>query len=399
MAVEIPTLDNLYNQILNDYATQLSVDITDLGDSYLVRAKVQAGILYQLYITLSSVQKNVFYDTADEDQLIRQGKQIIGRTPSPASPGEYTIQVTGQIGAVIPASTQFKANDSTEAAGFLFIVDNEFTLTATTDSLTVRALTPGLEPLLYVDDLLTSTQPIVNVDSEVTVLSVDIEPSAAEDIESYREDVLQFVRLEPQGGSSSDYRLWASDVPGVRTVYPYLKSGSPGDVEIFIEATIENSKPLGIPGEPTDQTINDVYTPQVGATPESGVLIWNDDQQRGRKPIGVFNIFTFSVDPVAVDLYLTDLTDETLSSQIRTVVDSLMYDVRPFVAGADNITAKNNILTIAAIINVVFDLLSGTGITYTDISMEIGSLTVTSYEFDRGFYPYLRNIYNNSVAI
>lgn len=350
MAVEIPTIKELENIILDDYATQLGVDVTDLGKSYIVRSKVLAGIQYQLYTTLSEVQRNVYPDLAQEDQLIRYGERILGRTPAPATQGEYTLQITGQIGAVIPASTQFKADDTTNAAGFLFILDNEYTLTSETDSITVRALEAGLDSLLYIDDLLTSTQPIVNVDSQAKVLSVDVEPSNAEDIESYRTDVLEKLRLEPQGGSPSDYRLWASDVPEVRTVYSYLKGGSPADVEVYIEATIENSKPLGIPGEPTDQTINDVYTPQSGATPESGALIYNEATDRGRKPIGVFNIFPLSVDPVAVDLYFTDLTDENFSGQIRTTIDNLMYTVRPFIAGADNIAERNDTLTIASLI-------------------------------------------------
>ena len=80
MAVQIPTLNELYNAILADYATQLGVDVSDLGKSYQVRAKVMAGVQYQLYTTLSSVQKNMFYDLADQDQLIRQGKIIIGRS-------------------------------------------------------------------------------------------------------------------------------------------------------------------------------------------------------------------------------------------------------------------------------------------------------------------------------
>lgn len=399
MAVEIPTKDELYDAILDDYATQLEVDVSDLGKSYQVRAQVQAGILYQLYLVMSSVQKNIFYDLADEDQLIRYGKQIIGRSPSPATQGEYTIQVTGDIGATIPASTQFKANDSTEAVGYLFIVDNEFTLTTETDTLTVRALTPGTESQLFVGDLLTSTQPIVNVDSEAEVTVIDVQPTAAEDIENYRDDVLENVRLEAQGGAASDYRIWASDVPEVRTVYPYLKEGSPGDIEIYIEATKENTKPLGIVGEPTDQTINDVYTPQVGATPESGAVIFNTEQSRGRKPVNVFHIYPLSINPVAVDLYFTGLTDTSISSQIRSLIDDLLYEVRPFIPGADNIVNKNDILTIAAIISEVFDLLSGTGITYTDLAMEIGGVEYNSYTFTYGYTPYFRNLYNDTLPI
>jgi uncharacterized phage protein gp47/JayE len=399
MAVTIKTLDQLTNEILNDYATEFEVDVSDLGDTYIVRAKVLAALQYQIMLALSSVQRNIYYDLAERDQLIRYGIQLLGRTPAPAEAGLYTIQVTGTIGATIPAQTQFKANDSTLAAGYLFILDSAHVLVAETDTIQVRALTVGTGSRLYVDDLLTSTAPIYNVDSEAMVTVVDTEPVAAEDIESYRADVIQSVRLEAQGGSAADYRLWASDVPEVRTVYPYTQPANPGNVDIYVEATKENTAPLAIEGVPTTQTLEDVYTPQVGSTPESGVLITNPVNGNGRKPIGVFALNIYAVNPLPVDIYFTGLSDESIVSQIRSIFDDLLYDIRPFIPGADILIERNDYITIAKLNSEAYQLLAGTGIIYTEMEMEVDGNSETSYQFTFGNYPYLRFIYNNGIVV
>jgi len=399
MAVQIPTLQELTDQILNAIATEFSVDVTDLGSTYQVWAKVQAGMQYQIYLGLSGVQKNVYYDLAQEDQLERYGQQILGRGPAPAEAGEYTIQVTGQIGGVIASGTQFQANDTTLAAGSLFVVDVEKTLTGTTDTLQIRSLEPGTESTLFVDDLLTATAPIANVDSEAIVTVITKTPVAAETTESYRADVLEGARLEPQGGAPSDYRLWCSEIPEIRTTYIYAKFGSPGDIEIYIEATKENTAPAEIEGVPTQATIDEVYTPQAGATPESGIVVINPTTAKGRKPVSVFNIFPLSVNPLAVNLFFTNLSDESLSASIKTAVGNLLYDVRPFIAGADLQSNKNDILTIGAIISAVIDVLEGTGATYTNLTMTVDGNSVNEYLFDLGFYPYLNIVNNNGSPI
>lgn len=398
MAVKIPTIQELIDQILNDIATEFNVDVSELGDTYIVWATVQGGMIYQQYLGLSGVQKNIFYDLAEESILIRYGQIILGRKPAPAEAGEYNVEVTGQIGAVITAGTQFRANDETLAAGKLFVVDADFTLSNTTDTLPIRALEPGTESALIINDLLTATAPIVNVDSEVKVTLITKTPVAAESIESYRADVIEAAQIEPQGGAPGDYRLWASEVPEVRQTYPYAKIGSPGDVEIYIEATPENSKPLEIPGVPAQETIDEVYLYN-GVDPESGAVVINPVTGKGRKPIGVFNIFPLPVTPVPVDLRFINLTDETIASTIRATVDALLFNIRPFVAGADLLKNKSDKLTIGQIIAAVITVLSGTGITYTNLVMDVDGVETIEFQFLLGNYPYLRTINNNGNPI
>jgi hypothetical protein len=399
MAVKIPTLKEIKQQILNDIATEFSVDVSELGFTYVVWASVQAGVLWVAYLLLSRVQKNIYYDLAEPDVLIRYGAAILGRTPAPAEQGEYIVQVTGTIGATISEGTQFVANDTTLAAGSLFVVDQDFTLSATTDSLPIRALEAGIESALFVDDLLTSAAPIADVESEVIVLSITKQPTAAESIESYREDVIAAARIEPQGGSPGDYRLWTLEIPEVRTSYPFAKEGSPGDIEIYVEATEENTAPAEIIGVPTQQTLDDVYKAETLVDPEQGIVVINPTTGKGRKPMGVFNVYSLPVTPNPVDLEFVDLSDDSIADSLKTAIELYLYDVRPYVAGADIIANKNDILTIGAIIAVVIQVLSGTGITYTNLTIKVNDVEVQEYTFRLGNYPYLRFINNNGNPI
>lgn len=397
MAVTIPTIEQLEQQALNFYASEFNLSVEDLGETFIVQSKVDAALLYQFYLTLGRVQNNVFPDESDEATLRRYGEGFLNRLPSPAVAGEYTIQVSGNIGATISASTTFKSNDDSSSPGFLYVVDFDFTLSTNPDTLTVRALTPGTGSSLIVGNKMTSTQPLLNIDDEAEVTAITTNPSAAESISSYREDVLEAIRLEPQGGSPSDYRLWALDVPEVRTIYPYLKPNNIGSINVYVEATPENSDI--IVGQPSQSILDAVYKKPSGGDDESGALVFNDSEQRGRRPINTFNIDTLPVDPVSIDLEFTDLTNVAASSNIRTAVENYLYEVRPFVAGAESLLNKNDILTIGQLISVVVGVLNETGGNFSELDMRVDSVIQNTHTFNFGFYPYLRNINNNGLPI
>lgn len=397
MAVTIPTITELYNQILNDIASEFNVDVTELGKTYQVYAKVQAGMIYTQYLALSGLQKNVYYDLAEEDILIRYGQIILGRKPAPAEAGTYDLEITGQVGSTIPAGTQFIANDDTNAAGSLFVLDSDYTLIETTDVVLVRSLEPGIDSALKAGDKVTSSAPIANVSSEAVVLDVIKAPVSAESISAYRDDIILQAQIEPQGGSPGDYRLWATEVPEVRTIYAYAEPSNGGNVLIFVEATPENTAPAEITGVPTQETIDEVYKNDNNI--ESGVIVINSITGKGRKPIGIFDVSIAPVNPIDVNLKFTNLSDDSIAPQIRTAIDNLLYDIRPFVAGADLLKNKNDILTIGSIIATVIGVLSGTGITYTNLVMEVSSSQVNDYQFTFGDYPYLNVIYNDGNPI
>jgi hypothetical protein len=137
-------------------------------------------------LAVAKVQKNIFVDTAEPEAsggtLERFGRVKLNRNPFPAVAGQYVITITGQAGAVVPAQSTFKADDSTSSAGQLYILDTQYTLVSATATITVRALTAGLAAKLIPGDTLTAAQPIALVDSSAVVASEFIQPLAAEDL-------------------------------------------------------------------------------------------------------------------------------------------------------------------------------------------------------------------------
>lgn len=390
--VTIRTFDEIYNDILNDYATAQGVDVSELDITYKVEAKVMAGQLYPIYLTISQMQNNVYPDLAEQDVLERFGFAILNRYPARATQGYYNATVIGQIGSVIPANTQYQANSDTLASGFIFTVDTDITLTATSQVIQIRALTSGLNALLYQTDELTCLRPIVNINDTITVTSVVTNPTDAESIESYRIDVLEGIRLLSQGGSPYDYRLWALVIPEIRTVYPYVVQNTPGNIKIYVEATPEASDPLEAVGAPTQATMDAYYLNDAGV--ETGALIWDDERNVGRKPLTVNNITIASVIPIDVNIEFTGLSDESILPTIKTALEDLVYNIRPFIAGAQSIATKNDELIRDFIAIEVINILAGTGISYTSFVMNVDGNPETSYIFDNGEYPVINTVTN-----
>lgn len=382
----IPTLSQLYTAVLTDLETQYGVTISLFGKVFLrALAAVQAGKIKLLYLVLGNLQKNIFVDTADPEALggtlERFGRVKLNRNPFPAVAGQYEAIVTGSIGAVIPASTTFKSDDDSLNPGFLFILDNAFTLTATTDTITIRALTSGLVSKLAVGNTLTATQPIALVDSSIEIDTETVPPLAAETIEEYRQKAIQAYQLEAQGGAATDYRLWSYDVQGVKQAYPYAKSGDANVVDVFVEATVADSTDTH--GTPSDSMLAEVR--EVIEFDPDTTQPTND---RGRRPLAVYAVNTLPVlpKPIAIEIVGFQNLTADIQSSIETAIRSAIDKVRPFVAGCDVLADKNDVLDLYRISYAILSVAPGS--IFTSINLYVDSVAVSTYTFDQGIIPY-----------
>lgn len=385
----IPTLSQTYNSIISDLQTQYGNTISPIGRVFLrAAAVVWSAKVWALYMALAFVQKNIFVDTADPEEmggtLDRFGFVKLGRTRFQATAGIYKIQVTGSIGATVPASTTFKSSDTSLSPGYLFILDTAYTLISPTDTINVRALVAGLESKLNVADKLTSTTPIALVDSEAMVGVIMSDPLAAETVEDYRRKIIESYRLEPQGGAKTDYRIWASDAQGVRKVYPYATSGTPSAVDVYVEATTVDS--IDGKGTPTPTIITAV----------EGVIEFNPNislalNERGRRPaqcvVSVLPITAQDVD-ITVNGFV-GLTP-TIEAAILTAITNVVNQIRPFVDGSDVVGERNDTIDqnkiIAAILN------NQPGSSFGTIDIEVAGSPITSHLFTLGYIPYLNSV-------
>jgi len=387
----IPTLSELYNSILTDLRNRLSIRFIVGKVVISAFAAVQAAKLKIIYLMGAYIFKNIFIDTAESEtvggSLERFGRVKLGREPFAASAGEYTLDVTGTIGATIAPNTTFKSGDSSTSPDKLFILDTLFTFTATTGTISIRSLDLGPDAKLEINDQLQVTAPIANVDSFGSIASVDVAPTEAESFEDYRNAVLQAYQFEPQGGAKTDYRLWAQDAAGVFNSFPYVTDGEPGKINLFIEATkADSTDGKGTP----PQAILDAVEVVVEYDPDTT----KPDSERGRRPMGTFEIYYLAITPIAVDVEILNLSDVSLLSTIESAIESFLLTVRPFVDGADNPNLRNKDKLYAADIVDIVRSITSTSATFDNVVMEVDSNILQLYQFTDGDIPFINSVTN-----
>lgn len=369
----VPTISELYNSVLADLKNRLQTN-TIIGKAFLNGfAAVQAGKLKIFYLTIENVRKNIFVDQADNDTIIRYGLVKLERLPFPATAGEYTMQVSGEVGAQIPSGTTFRTVDASSNPGVIVQLDSVFTFIAASGEITVRALELGSDYVLQLGDQLQLTAPIANVDSFGNITSVVTTPTNEEDIEEYRDKVIEAYRSEPQGGARVDYRVWTDEVPGRKQVYPYVKTTESGVVELYVEATAEDSTDGN--GTPSSSLLDDV----------------KNAIEPDKRPMGTFRIDYLPISTNAVDLNIFNLSDASLLSSIEGAIADFLLTVRPFIDGADNVNERNDKLFESEIYNIVRNVI-GTTNTFDNLEMLVNSTSVDVYTFDGGNIPYLNSV-------
>lgn len=385
--ITIPTIQQITNDVISDLETQLGATIDDDQRSFLrAFAVVYGGKLNLYYRNLVLVQRNLFADTCDLETLRRIGIIKIGRYEFPAVAGQYVVTVTGTIGGVIPAGQQWKSDDDARNPGILYQLDESYTLVSSPDTITLRAITAGLDGKLDNGDTLTPTSPIPLVNSgpsSASVSSESVQPLAGETEDAYRNVILNSYRLEAQGGAGSDYRIWSGDAQGVAQVYPYAATGQPSTINLYIEATLADSSDGK--GTPTQEIIDDVE--QVVNTDPDDTL---PDNERGRRPLQVA-VNYLPVTPLDVNITIVGSTNfsATEKQQVEDAITEYITTIRPFVPSAD-IGDPSDILDVNNIIGVITFTRPG-GI-FTSVTMTVDGSPVTTYQFTGGFIPFTNSV-------
>ena len=392
----IPSIIKLNDDISNDLRSKLGLTDDDLKKVVSALPLVLSAQFKLAYLFLGDIQDNCFPDTATSElnggTLERLGQIYLNRNPFPDSIGVFILSVTGVAGSVLRSNLTFKSNDDALNAGQVYVLDTAYTLTGADDEIEVRSIGAGVTYNLNVGNNLTITEPVIGVNKTVTVVSVEDQPKAGETEELYRQAILNAIQLEPQGGAKSDYRIWSSDAQGVRLVYPYVRDGEAGTVDVYVEATLVDSNDGK--GTPTSTILNDVEE-VINVDPD----VTKETYERGRRPIQA-NVVVSAISLVPVDITITGLNDNTTS--VRTAIQnsliSFLYKVRPYIDGADLLRNKNDILYSGKLQGVVTDTLKN-GNFYTTLVLLVDGNTEISYEFGLGNIPYLRNLTINGTLV
>ena len=406
MSEYIRSQKEIYDGLMQRTSVALGVPVEEVGSSFHVLWTALASAIWPLDLRLSKVQQSIFTDLAERDELIREGLILLGRTPAAAEQGVYWVTVKNTSGVSIKAGTQFIANTDSTSPGKVYVNDVEYStngdqlndtvpLTNPTGIITLRALTSGIGGVLAIGDKLTAIQPLINATDEVVVASVITEARSEENIESYRADVIaakaKILNILTQG----TIRSLCLPVPEIRTVYSYAQKNNAGNIVVFVEATKENS--LAGTYEPTQTVLDQLY--KYDGINETGLLVYDEDQAKARRHIGVLNFAVLPITQRQVIIKLTGLTDKNKKEPIWNAISDLLYNVRPYQGGADSLQAQNDTLYQPQVLSAIYGVLNGTGVVFSTMTMSVDGVDVTEYRFTYGDYPYLHALTNNGSPI
>ncbi|BAO88908.1 baseplate J/gp47 family protein [Caballeronia cordobensis] len=222
-----PSLADIVTRTRGDTLTRLSQEELLRRSDAEVLARVLAGASHEIHGYLDWIARQVIYDTADDEILIRWAS-IWKVTQKPAVSASGNVLVTGEAGKTITVDSIYKRADGVE-----FSVTEDTILGAAPTAVPVEAVAPGAAGNTLAATPLTLMSPISGVQSVAPVDSAGLtNGSDIETMASLRARFIQRIQQPPNGGSESDYEQWALEVPGVTQAWVYPKEMGLGTVTV-----------------------------------------------------------------------------------------------------------------------------------------------------------------------
>lgn len=357
MARPIPTLEELIQRVQDTYKQAFGIDdATELGKQFLLTDAIAiAGILKPIYLRMSSIQKNILWDLAESSDvggtLDRFAELFLGRSKFPATQGTYnaSINPSGDGTFEIKQGDSFKLPN----ADALYIAQSDVSGSGTGSIVVLKSADSGSIYTLSIGNILEPTSPKISV-TTVTVTEVVSFPADEETDQELSQRINEERSLSPTGGSASDYRKWALDLPitpvdlRIRKLFIYAKSGAPTTLQCFIEQLATELDPVNPPTGALPDAIKlalydstDPENQQGLFMYEEGVITPSTTDINGRKPLGVWDIEISNVNIIELDVRIAGLQPgneqaSVVTERITTEVHNFIYNVRPRVPGADN---------------------------------------------------------------
>lgn len=236
MAFNRPTLLEILSRVEGDIKSTLTIKNV-LRRSFLgAFSRALAGIGHSLFGYLSFLEKQAFPDTATGEYLERWSS-IWGVTRIPATFAEFTIDVTGTAGIIVPQGRLFRRTDGAE-----YVTKEEVTLDGSGDTLPMIASLSGKSSAVDIGTVISIVSPIAGLNSDGEVSSIEIESADTEIDESLQERLVDRIQNPPSGGAAPDYIQWARSVAGVTRAWVSPQALGPGTVSVFI--VTDNEDPI-----------------------------------------------------------------------------------------------------------------------------------------------------------
>jgi uncharacterized phage protein gp47/JayE len=224
-----PTLPELIDRVTTDISGRVTgVESAVLRRSLLgILGRSEAGAVHMLYGFLEWAAKQAIIDTAEKEYLERWAAiWKVFRKSADYSTGGATLN--GAIGSTVTAGTILQRQDAVQ---YRVLADGVFT--GPTLQVTVVAVEAGVAGDAANGTPLFLLSPIAGVQSTATTATAIDGGLDVETDEQLLNRLLKRIRQPPHGGASSDYELWALEVPGVTRAWVYPRQMGAGTVTVL----------------------------------------------------------------------------------------------------------------------------------------------------------------------
>lgn len=232
MAYSGRSLDAILRDILRDIRNlQAEADIGPDSDNY-VRSAAVASAIEGLYQKLAWVYRQIFPDTADEEELVHTAalRGVFRKDPVAATD---TVALTGAPGVELLLGATLKH----VVTGELFTAKSSAKIgTDSTATVLVEAQTVG-SALNGLTGALVLTSPPLGMDAAAIFVGKTTGGEDQETIDSLLARYLDIIQSPPAGGADYDYRRWAREVEGVDDALVIPKRRGGGTIDIVITGT------------------------------------------------------------------------------------------------------------------------------------------------------------------
>ncbi len=206
MALIFPTPTELGDQYLTVLKSlKPEVDISKQDSDWWIRSRVVGGVLSGMYADQRKIAEDAFPQSARREALEKHLNTYFGEGFIQAQASAGSISVTGDIGTVIPAGTEYLYEPSSNS----YQTVDEVTLTAVTGIVDIQSVDVGQDQnLLDLAELTCSTPPAGLNAAAIADGAI----GGGRNVESNEEAsarILDFIRRPPAGGTSADYARFA----------------------------------------------------------------------------------------------------------------------------------------------------------------------------------------------
>ncbi|WHS58613.1 baseplate J/gp47 family protein [Pseudomonas sp. G2-4] len=235
MAFSAPSLEEILAGILRDIRNlQAEADIGTDSDNY-VRSAAVAAAIEGLYQKIAWTYRQIFPDTADEDELVRTAAiRGVPRKEAVASTG--TVELKGVAGVELLQGSTITHVVTGERFNTLSSATIGTGGTATVQA-RAESLGTGLNNL---SGAVILVSPPLGMDSAATFIGLTTGGEDKERPEALLARLLDIIQLPPAGGAAYDFKRWARSVDGVADALVIPRRRGGGSVDVVITASTGN---------------------------------------------------------------------------------------------------------------------------------------------------------------